>query len=225
MRPEGSENHETNLARLEVLQPSGLQLAPRLGEGGRPVKATPERRVFTTADAWALHEVEDELARARAKHPGTGDTFVALMEEVGELAQALLQHKYEGQAAHTVRAEAIQVACMAVRCATEGDESLKLVRDARSSPLSVATDRVLGHVARRLEEIRNAYPGNAGNYRRLTRAAGRLCQLMEDVAERCRRGEPLGLEALEGSAAQLGAHALRIATEGDAAFPYRREAA
>ena len=58
-----------------------------------------------------------ELDRARAKFPANGHLFAALGEEVGELARELL----EGGTRERIRAEAIQVACVAVRIADEGD--------------------------------------------------------------------------------------------------------
>lgn len=57
-----------------------------------------------------------ELARARRKFPISEHLLPALMEEVGELAQSLLQR---GNDSHTY-AEAIQVACVALRIAVEG---------------------------------------------------------------------------------------------------------
>jgi hypothetical protein len=62
-------------------------------------------------------ELIQEVERARTKHPGGKHLTVALMEEVGELAKALL----ENEGSDRVREEAIQVACVALRIATEGD--------------------------------------------------------------------------------------------------------
>jgi len=60
-----------------------------------------------------LHEID----RARAKFPTNKNLMIALAEEVGELAQALLQKKPNGE----IYKEAIQVACVALRIAHEGD--------------------------------------------------------------------------------------------------------
>lgn len=68
-------------------------------------------------EAATLAEVGREVARARAKFPSNEHLLAALVEEVGELAQALLQ----GQPAPEVVAEAIQVAAVAVRIVEEGD--------------------------------------------------------------------------------------------------------
>lgn len=67
-------------------------------------------------------EIETELEQARAKFPMPNPTFVALVEEVGELAQALLKCKVgDRDLSLNVRNEAIQVATMAIRVIEEGD--------------------------------------------------------------------------------------------------------
>lgn len=70
-------------------------------------------------------EASKELHRAKAKFPKNANNCVALMEEVGELAQALLQMR-EGKITdwNKVVDEAIQVAAMAARIAVEGDSNL-----------------------------------------------------------------------------------------------------
>jgi hypothetical protein len=70
-----------------------------------------------------LEALVGELERARAKWPGNRVQMTALTEEVGELAKALLHLDYEGGTAPDVWKEAVQVAAMAVRVATEGDSS------------------------------------------------------------------------------------------------------
>lgn len=64
-----------------------------------------------------LFEVHMEILRAKEKHPGNEHKIVALMEEVGELAKAHLENEPE----YRKRAEAVQVACVAARIATERD--------------------------------------------------------------------------------------------------------
>ena len=59
----------------------------------------------------------NEVGRARAKFPSNEKLLAALMEEVGELAQAMLQRKPLAE----IRKEALQVACVAVRIYGEGD--------------------------------------------------------------------------------------------------------
>lgn len=66
-----------------------------------------------------LAEVRAEVARARSKFPGNDLTTIALTEEVGELAKALLD-----ESPSRVRSEAVQVAAMAVRVAIDGDASV-----------------------------------------------------------------------------------------------------
>lgn len=68
----------------------------------------------------ALYDVQNEVLRARQKFPDNDLLMVALTEEVGELAKALLDETPE-----RVYAEAIQVACVALRIATEGDKSVE----------------------------------------------------------------------------------------------------
>lgn len=60
--------------------------------------------------------LRDELERARKKFPQGLHLVPALMEEIGELARELLQ---KGNTEHA-RKEAIQVACVAMRIASEG---------------------------------------------------------------------------------------------------------
>ncbi len=70
-----------------------------------------------------------EVTRARRKFPGSRFMLAALMEEVGELAQAILQKKPRGE----IQKEAIQVACCATRIFEEGDPSFDSLTDAESS--------------------------------------------------------------------------------------------
>lgn len=68
------------------------------------------------AEYGPLRPLAEELARARAKHFSQTRMLAALMEEVGETAQAYL----EGQPEHA-RQEALQVACVAMRIFLDGD--------------------------------------------------------------------------------------------------------
>lgn len=67
--------------------------------------------------------LDAELHFAQAKFPGNDDTLIAFVEEVGELANALLEHKRGNAPASSVFAEAVQVAVMAIRLAMEGDSA------------------------------------------------------------------------------------------------------
>jgi len=70
-----------------------------------------------------LVAIKKELRDARCNFPTNEDQLDALYEEVGELSQALLQHKHEDGNKTRITKEAVQVAAMAIRIATEGDDS------------------------------------------------------------------------------------------------------
>jgi len=78
------------------------------------------RAALAQNDGWQ-GEVAAEIERARTKFPMPNPNLAALMEEVGELAEALLKRKPWRE----VRAEAVQVAVMAQRVAEEGDTGFK----------------------------------------------------------------------------------------------------
>ena len=65
--------------------------------------------------------IAEEVARARAKFQSPAHLLVALMEEVGELARACLQH---GPSSVEAKIEALQVCAVATRIFEEGDPSL-----------------------------------------------------------------------------------------------------
>ena len=69
-----------------------------------------------------IDDILKELERAEEKHPGWPADFfeghAIISEEVGELAQAIIDHKYKGQGLYSlnrIREEAIQVAAMGIR--------------------------------------------------------------------------------------------------------------
>lgn len=66
-----------------------------------------------------LAEVRAELIRARTKFPGDRIMTIALAEEFGELAKAVLD-----EPSASVRKEAVQCAVMAARVALDGDGSV-----------------------------------------------------------------------------------------------------
>ena len=68
-------------------------------------------------EAHTVRELRREIARARKRFPANEKLLAALMEEVGELAQAMLQRKSESE----IKREALQVACVAIRLYEEGD--------------------------------------------------------------------------------------------------------
>lgn len=66
-----------------------------------------------------LQEIIAEVIRSREKFPRDKHNLAALMEEVGELAEAFLKDA----GPERVRAEAVQVACVAIRIIEGGDEA------------------------------------------------------------------------------------------------------
>ena len=71
----------------------------------------PKRFHFDT-----IHALQIEAYNARAKHPGNMHLLAALAEELGELAKAHL----ENETPERIRAEAVQVAVVALRIFEEG---------------------------------------------------------------------------------------------------------
>lgn len=78
--------------------------------------STPEK---ISKERTLANEILAELTRARVKFPGKNATFPALVEEVGELATALMEETKD-----RVHKEAIQVAVMAMRIVLDGDQTL-----------------------------------------------------------------------------------------------------
>lgn len=72
-----------------------------------------------TAMELFLFDVERELSKAREKSPDAQASLAAATEELGELAKALLSESPE-----RIYHEAVQLATMAARIATDGDRSL-----------------------------------------------------------------------------------------------------
>lgn len=64
-----------------------------------------------------------ELTKARTKFPTNKYKLASLMEEVGEVSNAFLQHEYGKQTPEDIFGECVQVASCAMRLALEGDES------------------------------------------------------------------------------------------------------
>ena len=168
-------------------------------------------RDYRAATAFALNDMADELASARRKFPVCEHSYAALLEELGELAAALFDHKCGRASARSVRAEALQVACVAVRIGTEGDLSYSL---APSADMARATERLASLVCGRIDELRQLAPGNRYALAKLAHAVTRIgAYLMQEQ-------RTWQVTALESSAVHVVAWALRIAIEGDAAFPY-----
>lgn len=80
--------------------------------------------------AASLTALMERVAKGRAKFPGNRFMLAALTEEVGELARALLQRKGPEE----VRAEALDVAVVAIRIFEEGDATFDDITDEESKP-------------------------------------------------------------------------------------------
>jgi nicotinic acid phosphoribosyltransferase len=68
--------------------------------------------------------VQKEIAHARTKFPGSEANGPAMIEEVGEVCKALMYEPWQN-----VVAECVQVAAMAQRLATEGDDTMRAFRE------------------------------------------------------------------------------------------------
>lgn len=68
-----------------------------------------------------VHDVHEEQERARRKFPEGDRLLGAVMEEVGEVAQALLKIKEAGLSPENVYLECVQAASTLYRLASEGE--------------------------------------------------------------------------------------------------------
>jgi len=115
----GYEGSKGAMLEVHIARELGILVHPAAG-----VLEPPIARADTShADGRFLADVAHELSRARAKFPGNTLQMMALTEEVGELAQALIDHRMGKQTEEQVYREAVQVAAMAVRVAVDGDSS------------------------------------------------------------------------------------------------------
>lgn len=89
----------------------------------------PDTKRGLAPEAASLTILADRVARGRAKFPGNRFMLAALTEEVGELARALLQRK-----GPEVRAEALDVAVVALRIYEEGDATFDDITDEEAKP-------------------------------------------------------------------------------------------
>lgn len=79
---------------------------------------------LTSPDGLVYIMIRNEVNAARDKFPKTTHMLAALVEEVGELSQAMVEHdRAQGTSVQEVLREAVQVAAMAVRIAVEGDDN------------------------------------------------------------------------------------------------------
>jgi hypothetical protein len=133
-RIEAASRAEAEAIALKDLKPYGLldrkkwetcapiDFAPEIEREG-DLASPPVDEAEPSTSAF-LCEVEAELARARFKFPSPFGCLAALTEEVGEVAQAVLKHAAGKGGKQHIYEEAVQVAAMAARVATEGDPSL-----------------------------------------------------------------------------------------------------
>ena len=99
---------------------------------------------LASPDGIVITMIRGELAAARTKFPGSTHQLVALGEEFGELCQAMMEHDVDGsQSTVMVLREAVQVAAMAIRVATEGDENFayQFPREEEELPRGPVSDR------------------------------------------------------------------------------------
>jgi len=79
---------------------------------------------LTSVDGLVIRMIKDELVAARDAFPGDTHMLAALVERVGEVSRGLMEHdRGLGTTTQQVLREAVQVAAMAVRLATEGDSN------------------------------------------------------------------------------------------------------
>lgn len=123
-RPELAEQYLRSQKVLEAIQKERNQ--PQ-GETMTSVSQTYGKEEESKPKEWSpmgetLACIGMEVRKARKLHPGARHKLAALMEEVGELAQALIDHDRGKATAEDIYLEAIQVASTAVRVALEGSE-------------------------------------------------------------------------------------------------------
>ena len=118
--------HDHEYARPEGADPSCCELACYEDEGcmcdGCAAQPAPDQLREAAPTLMAVHA---EVGRARGLFPRPDGLLAALVEEVGEVARALLSESDQ-----RVREECIQVAAMAIRLAEEGDPTLAALRAA-----------------------------------------------------------------------------------------------
>lgn len=103
-----------------------------------------------------LGDLTEEVVRAREKFPRGNDLGLALLEEVQELFEEL--DASNGKVTPRTREEAIQVACVALRLAEEGDPTW--TGDAVTESILLEAQEV-GALAR--EHLHRKYPKVGGD--------------------------------------------------------------
>lgn len=122
-------------SEIEDAFKAGYELASSDLQTARAALERVEERGF-------LADVSDEVNKARAKFPRGRHLLAALMEEVGELANALLEQEYgNGVTSEMVYREAVQVATVAMRIAEEGEDAFPKFSPAPLSDLADDTHK------------------------------------------------------------------------------------
>jgi hypothetical protein len=112
---------QTRLRFMRLAKPLIVLLEPNPSISGVHME-----HPYLQADTTFLTAVKAEVIRARTLFPSPNLLMAALTEEVGELAKACLDVRTgKGKAKpQDIYTEAVQVAAMACRLATEGDPSI-----------------------------------------------------------------------------------------------------
>lgn len=110
-------NHHEWLSEVDhTSNPGGsVPASPHCGRCGR-VYLYEVKRDSTARERELFDDVLRELLRARAEHPVPNAPLGALMEEVGEVAKAVMYEPWRN-----VRTESVQAIAMLVRLVLEGD--------------------------------------------------------------------------------------------------------
>lgn len=70
-------------------------------------------------------DIGAEVAAARSKYPSNQFMIAALMEEVGEASQAMIDHSFGKDSKSHIYLELVQVAAVAIRLMLEGSQEFK----------------------------------------------------------------------------------------------------
>jgi hypothetical protein len=97
----------------------GIQMLEPTAEG---------KKNLSNRDVEFLNHVAQEIVFARGKFPGTKHMVAVLLEEVGELAKALLDYENDIAPKDEIWLEAVQSSAMAMRLATEGVDGMRYSR-------------------------------------------------------------------------------------------------
>jgi hypothetical protein len=83
---------------------------------------------LTSVDGLVIRMIRSELVADRTADPDTTHMLATLMEKVGLLSTAMARHDAAlGTSPQEVLREAVQVAAMAIRVASEGDNNYRYV--------------------------------------------------------------------------------------------------